>query len=92
MSPVRDPIAALVFYADAADIDSVWVDGVARKRGGLLTGLTWDAVRGRLIQSRDHIYEEFAKIDEVAVRNAWAPLWGISHSAAEPAVKVDILP
>ncbi|CCA92165.1 amidohydrolase family protein [Novosphingobium sp. PP1Y] len=90
MSPVRDPIAALVFYADAADIDSVWVDGVARKRGGLLTGLDWDAVRGRLIRSRDHIYEEFAKIDEVAVRNAWAPLWGISKSAAEPAVKVEI--
>jgi 5-methylthioadenosine/S-adenosylhomocysteine deaminase len=85
MSPVRDPVAALVFYADVADIDSVWVDGVARKRGGKLTGLDWDAVRNRLVKSRDDIYEKFSRISETQVRAAWAPLWNLEQPAIEPA-------
>jgi 5-methylthioadenosine/S-adenosylhomocysteine deaminase len=83
MSPVIDPVAALVFYADVSDIDSVWVDGVARKRNGLLTGVDWPAVRGRLVASRDRIYDAFRQIPEDQVRGAWAPLWGVDHVPAE---------
>jgi cytosine/adenosine deaminase-related metal-dependent hydrolase len=84
MSPVLDPVAALVFYADVSDIDSVWIDGVARKRGGKLTGLDWRAVNDRLLSSRDHIHQQFARIPEDQIRNTWAPLWGVESLACEP--------
>ena len=83
MSPVVDPVAALVFYADANDIDSVWIDGVARKRGGKLTGIEWSSVRKRLTTSRDHILEQFRKIPETNIRDAWAPLWSLEQPATD---------
>lgn len=86
MSPVTDPVAALVFYADANDIDSVWIDGVARKRGGKLTGISWPDVRKRLNASRDHILDQFSRISEADIRGAWAPIWGLETPAIEPAV------
>jgi 5-methylthioadenosine/S-adenosylhomocysteine deaminase len=79
MSPVTDPVAALVFYANVADIDSVWIDGVARKRHGRLTGLDWSSVRGRLEASRDRILAQYHRISEPAIRNAWAPHWGVGQ-------------
>ena len=84
MSPVVDPVAALVFYADVSDIDSVWIDGVARKRGGTLTGVDWNHVRGRLESSRDSILEQYQRISEPLIRGAWAPLWGLEDPAVEP--------
>ena len=77
MSPVADPVAALVFYANVNDIDSVWINGVARKRNGVLTYLDWKATEQKLQQSRDHIFEQYSKIPEKKLRNAWAPLWGL---------------
>ena len=82
MAPVLDPVAALVFYADVSDIDSVWVDGVAKKRGGKLVGVDWPSTRDRLVRSRDRINEAFAKIPEDQIRGAWGPLWGIDHAPA----------
>lgn len=84
MSPVIDPIAALVFYADAGDIDSVWVDGVARKRHGKLTGLDWSSVRSSLVNSRNSIYEKFRRIPEQQIRDYWSPLWKIEMPAIDP--------
>jgi 5-methylthioadenosine/S-adenosylhomocysteine deaminase len=86
MSPVTDPVAALVFYANVSDIDSVWIDGVPRKRGGSLTGLDWSSVRASLEASRDSILEKYRRIPEMDIRNAWAPLWGIEAPAIQPAV------
>lgn len=77
MAPVRDPVAALIFYANANDIDAVWIDGVVRKRDGRLVGLDWPAVERRMQASRDAIDERFARIDAKAMRQAWAPVWGI---------------
>tara|TARA_R110000787_G_scaffold58571_4_gene133317 strand:- start:1247 stop:2257 length:1011 start_codon:yes stop_codon:yes gene_type:complete len=85
MSPVTDPVAALVFYADVNDIDSVWIDGVARKRNGKLTGIEWSTVRNRLNQSRDRIIDRFARISETDIRNAWGPLWGVQQPEVNPA-------
>ena len=82
MAPVRDPVAALVFYANANDVDSVWIDGVARKRGGRLLGDEWSGVERRLQASRDAIDERFARIDSDAMRRAWAPLWGLTEVPA----------
>ena len=76
MAPVRDPVAALVFYANVNDIDSVWIDGVARKRGGQLLGEQWPGIERRIQASRNAIDERFARIDSDAMRKAWAPLWG----------------
>lgn len=84
MSPVIDPIAALVFYADVSDIDSVWVDGVARKRDGKLTGLDWSALRSNLERSRNSIYKKFARIPEQQIRDYWSPLWKIETPAMDP--------
>lgn len=82
MAPVRDPAAALVFHANANDVDSVWIDGVARKRAGQLTGVAWPAIERRLRTSRDAIDDRFARIDSDAMRRAWAPLWGLSEVPA----------
>ncbi|WP_176598759.1 MULTISPECIES: amidohydrolase family protein [Sphingobium] len=82
MAPVRDPHAALVIYANASDVDSVWVNGVARKRGGRLVGEEWQGIERRIQASRDAIDERFARIDADAMRKAWAPLWGMEGTAA----------
>jgi cytosine/adenosine deaminase-related metal-dependent hydrolase len=79
MAPVRDPVAALVIYANANDIDSVWIDGVARKRGGQLLGEQWPQIERRIQASRNAIDERFARIDSDAMRKAWAPLWGLGE-------------
>lgn len=81
MSPVFDPVAALVFYADAADVDSVWIDGVARKRRGNLVGVDWPAGHAALSASRDAIYAKFGQISEREIRRTWAPLWGLETPA-----------
>ncbi|RXR26023.1 amidohydrolase family protein [Sphingobium fluviale] len=75
-APVRDPVAALMFYANANDIDCVWINGVARKRAGRLVGDEWTGIERRIQASRDAIDERFARIDSDAMRKAWAPLWG----------------
>lgn len=82
MAPVRDPVAALVFYANANDVDSVWIDGVARKRRGQLLGEPWPGIERRIQASRDAIDERFARIDSDAMRNAWAPVWGLEDVPA----------
>lgn len=83
-------MAALLFYADISDIDSVGIDGVACKWHVKLTGLDWSSVRNRLLASRSHILGKFARIEKVEVRNAWAPLWGITRSPAEPEVAMEV--
>lgn len=77
VSPVNDMVAALVLYADVGDVDSVWVDGTALKRGGLLTGVDWPGLERRLRRSRDAIMERFSQIPIAPMRAAWAPLWGL---------------
>jgi cytosine/adenosine deaminase-related metal-dependent hydrolase len=72
MAAVCDPVAALVLYADAGDVDSVWVGGDLLKRSGTLVGhhgrLDWPRVRDCLRASSDRIRKRAAEIpsDEIA--------------------------
>ena len=61
LTPVHDPIGALVLYANASDIDSVFIDGELRKSKGTLTGVDWPAVRRDLRDSAKAIMERATK-------------------------------
>jgi len=80
---LRDPVAALVFYANANDVEYVWIDGVARKRAGLLEGESWASVEQRVQKARDGIDERFARIDAKAMRRAWEPVWGLEPGGTD---------
>ncbi|MGW6454330.1 amidohydrolase family protein [Streptomyces sp. NPDC055078] len=75
---LRDPAAALVFYANPNDVEYVWIDGIARKRAGQLQGESWASVRRRVQEARDGIDERFSRIDARAMRRAWEPVWGLT--------------
>jgi hypothetical protein len=55
MTPVADACAAAVLYANAGDVDSVFVAGRALKRGGKLLDVDLAHVCQRLAASRDRI-------------------------------------
>jgi len=57
LSPVHDPLAALVFCANASDIDTVLIDGQMVKHRGRLTGIDWLKVGQELVQSAASIME-----------------------------------
>ncbi|KLJ07998.1 hypothetical protein EMPG_16540 [Blastomyces silverae] len=73
----HDPIAAIVLHASVADIETVIVDGVVRKRGGKLvkvaveegiagigkTEVVWADVAEQLVRSREEIQTRIEKID-----------------------------
>lgn len=75
---VHDPVAAIILHSSPADIDTVIVDGIVRKRGGKLVStvldeggkavagkesLVWADVAKKLIQSREGLQREIDKID-----------------------------
>lgn len=51
MTPVSDPVAALVMFANASDVDTVMVDGRILKSHGKLVGVDWPKVRVELLES-----------------------------------------
>ncbi|EEH06791.1 5-methylthioadenosine/S-adenosylhomocysteine deaminase n1 [Histoplasma capsulatum G186AR] len=73
----HDPVAAIVLHASIADIETVIVDGVIRKRGGKLVKVeveegiagvskkevVWTDVAEQLVRSRREIQERIEKID-----------------------------
>jgi cytosine/adenosine deaminase-related metal-dependent hydrolase len=60
VAPVIDPVAAVTLSADVSNVDTVIVNGVVQKRGGVLRG---DVARARQLveASRDHLIAETAK-------------------------------
>jgi cytosine/adenosine deaminase-related metal-dependent hydrolase len=54
-SPMVDPVATIVVFADTANVDSVFVGGRAVKRNGKLVDADLHAVFRRLEESRNHI-------------------------------------
>ena len=75
MSPMNDPIAALVFYATAGNVDSVWVAGQPRKRDRALVDVDWPKLRGELETSRDRILARYRQMPVEAIRELMAPIW-----------------
>ncbi|KAF2017811.1 Metallo-dependent hydrolase [Aaosphaeria arxii CBS 175.79] len=74
----HDPVAAIILHSSPADIDTVIVDGIIRKRGGRLLdvavdefargtvgqeSLTWSEVAHEVVKSRARIQSEIEKID-----------------------------
>jgi 5-methylthioadenosine/S-adenosylhomocysteine deaminase len=59
-APVIDPVATVVLGADTANVETVIVDGVVRKRDGKLTG-DWESARKNLEASSEYLREALAK-------------------------------
>lgn len=45
----------VVNFASLADIDSVWVRGIARKRHGTMIGVDWSSLRSRMVSAQQRI-------------------------------------
>jgi cytosine/adenosine deaminase-related metal-dependent hydrolase len=56
--PVNDPIGAVVWGMDTSNVDSGWVGGKAKKRGGRLLDVDLNRVRQLAIESRDYVVEK----------------------------------
>lgn len=67
MTPAVDPVGAIVLYASPADVDTVVVGGVVRKRGGRLMDVDWPALRARLLASSEQIRSRAARLDPGAL-------------------------
>ena len=90
MVPVSDPVAALVMYANASDVDTVFVDGRLRKHAGKLCGVDWPAVRGRLRRSAAEILQRASGCDLPAVvQQAYATVGQIRPQARRLAREED---
>jgi cytosine/adenosine deaminase-related metal-dependent hydrolase len=57
LSPIYDPVAALVNYANGSDIDTVFINGEIVKSGGKLVGVNWPGVRAEMQASTKAIME-----------------------------------
>ncbi len=55
VTPINDPIGAVVVGADTSNVDSVFIAGRALKRNGQLLNVDVDRVRKQAIESRDYV-------------------------------------
>jgi cytosine/adenosine deaminase-related metal-dependent hydrolase len=60
VTPVIDPVGAVVLSADTANVDTVIVGGKVRKRGGKLTG-DWESARRAVQASSEHLQQALEK-------------------------------
>jgi len=58
VTPINDPVAAVVAGMDTSNVDSVFIAGRAMKRGGKLLHVDWPAVRRMVSESRDYVVEK----------------------------------
>ncbi|KAK5171040.1 uncharacterized protein LTR77_004184 [Saxophila tyrrhenica] len=95
---VHDPVAAIVLHSSPADIDTVIVDGVIRKRDGKLmtveldgsakevtgrSSLEWAHVATNLMRTRHRIQGEAEKLDYEDGQKKVMQAFGISESDLE---------
>jgi 5-methylthioadenosine/S-adenosylhomocysteine deaminase len=57
VTPLNDPVAAVVTGMDTANVDTVLIAGRVVKRKGELLHVDWPAVRRLAEESRDHVVE-----------------------------------
>lgn len=55
VTPLNDPVTAVVAGMDTGNVDTVIIAGRVMKRAGKLAHVDWDAVRRTAEQSRDHV-------------------------------------
>jgi cytosine/adenosine deaminase-related metal-dependent hydrolase len=58
VTPLNDPVTAVVTGMDTSNVDSVFIAGRAMKRGGKLLHVDWPAVRRLAEESRDYVVEK----------------------------------
>jgi cytosine/adenosine deaminase-related metal-dependent hydrolase len=68
LTPLHDPIAGLVLYANTSDIDTVLIDGEIVKQKGTFVHADWNVVGNRLRRSTKAIIERSNAISIPAVR------------------------
>lgn len=67
LTPLNDPIGAIVLAAHTGHVDSIFVSGKALKRDGKLVDVDAERVRRLAAESRDHLFEQ-AGLLSTAVR------------------------
>jgi cytosine/adenosine deaminase-related metal-dependent hydrolase len=55
VSPLNDPVTAVVMGMDTSNVDTVLIDGRIMKRAGKLLHVDWPALRRQINKSRDHV-------------------------------------
>jgi 5-methylthioadenosine/S-adenosylhomocysteine deaminase len=55
VTPLNDPVAAVVTGMDTSNVDTVLIAGRVMKRAGKLLHVDWDAVMRMVADSRDHV-------------------------------------
>ncbi|KAJ4988123.1 amidohydrolase [Stagonosporopsis vannaccii] len=91
----HDPVAAIVLHSTPADIDTVIVDGIVRKRNGKLLSVTvdaearqatseatldWTTVAKRVVSSRARMQREIEKMDFKRTSEALFKVFHIDES------------
>ncbi len=75
MTPAPDAIASVVLGATIADVDTVIIDGVVRKRAGQLVNIDLPSLLGRLGQSATKITKDASVIDIAGIRAFWSQIF-----------------
>lgn len=75
MSPSPDPIAATVLGATVGDVDTVMIDGVVRKRGGVLVGVDLPGLNARLTVSSERIRAGLGYVDIGNIEKIWSGIF-----------------
>jgi cytosine/adenosine deaminase-related metal-dependent hydrolase len=58
VTPLNDPITAVVAGMDTGNVDTVMIAGRVMKRNGKLLHVDWDAVKRMTSEARDHVIEK----------------------------------
>ena len=58
MTPINDPVTAIVAGMDTSNVDTVIIAGRVMKRDGVLLHVDWDAVKRAADESRDFVIQK----------------------------------
>lgn len=75
LTPAPDAVATIVLGANVADVDTVIVDGIVRKRAGKLVGVDLPGLMARLEDSAKRIARDHATVDATAIEGFWGQIF-----------------
>ena len=73
MTPMNSPVGAFVYNAHPGLVDTILVDGVVVKRGGVLVGVDQQRVRRLAIDARDNIMDRAGGQAGARIGGDWIP-------------------